>query len=425
MAPIQESVNVLFAGFVFLLSAKAAFGAENIEYQNAVTCEGNNLSLRCVNASYGIVIHRATYGRTKQGKVVCNYQGSEGDYQYFCGENDVTRSLNYVCGKNKKKCEARVGKTLFGSPCGPGITKAYLTVIYSCVKRKRKKRPKTTIRPEDSTPSTQATLSTLRTLTTSNGSSVNNTFNNASHVGGTSGKSGHTTHASTVPTSQAIPDDNVVLGQRGRGKSDVFLSIIMWFIFVKDNFTAFMKVFMISMATATGIFTLLFAIFSVRSYLRARRKETEVKLNGGPLHITHTDTVNTIRECSKDMSDPDTNSFPPPPPALAPLPDDVIYPSPTSTISCSRPPPPPKRGYSTDDMGRMGLDTPKYKHAPLQRSISLRTKENYAKELRFEKLPDIDGYRDIQAVIIQRNNGSTMYMNPMYENGVLVREAKM
>jgi hypothetical protein len=91
-------------------------------------CQGDQLKIRCPNSSYGLSIQGGSYGRTQPGGIVCPYEGSENDFYYNCGENDVTDKLIRIC-KRKKKCIFKVGKVLFGDPCSGH---AYLTVIYSC-----------------------------------------------------------------------------------------------------------------------------------------------------------------------------------------------------------------------------------------------------------------------------------------------------
>lgn len=95
---------------------------------NIIICQEETKNIRCQNSSYAINIHGATYGRTQTGVTVCPYAGSENDFYFNCGENEVTAKLTQKC-KRKKKCLIKAGKDVFGDPCNGH---AYLSIVYSC-----------------------------------------------------------------------------------------------------------------------------------------------------------------------------------------------------------------------------------------------------------------------------------------------------
>ena len=99
--------------------------------ENKVICQGERVKLHCVNASMGLTIYSALYGRTEPGHVICPYRGAEYDKNYNCGEADVTDTLKTLCEK-RNKCRVKVNSALFGDPCPD--KHLYLNLVYSCGK---------------------------------------------------------------------------------------------------------------------------------------------------------------------------------------------------------------------------------------------------------------------------------------------------
>ena len=97
--------------------------------ENKVICQGDRLRLHCANASMGLTIYSALYGRTEPGHVICPYREAENDYNYNCGEVDVTEMFKTMCEK-KSRCKIKVNSALFGDPC-PG-KHLYLNLVYAC-----------------------------------------------------------------------------------------------------------------------------------------------------------------------------------------------------------------------------------------------------------------------------------------------------
>jgi len=110
--------------YIFLVSAR-------VDYKNLVTCQGERVKLHCGNASLGLTIYSASYGRTYPGDVICPYYGDESDKNYNCGENDVTDTFKTLC-ERKNRCRVKVNSALFRDPCPE--KHLYLTLIYSCGK---------------------------------------------------------------------------------------------------------------------------------------------------------------------------------------------------------------------------------------------------------------------------------------------------
>ena len=96
-----------------------------------VACQGERVKLHCGNASLGLTIHSASYGRTEPGYVICPYRGAEKDKNYNCGESDVTDTLKKFC-EREIKCRVKVNSALFGDPCPD--KHLYLNLVYSCGK---------------------------------------------------------------------------------------------------------------------------------------------------------------------------------------------------------------------------------------------------------------------------------------------------
>ncbi|XP_031559606.1 uncharacterized protein LOC116295807 [Actinia tenebrosa] len=396
-------------------------GEFDADIVNKVVCQGEVLKIKCPNSSYAINILGGSYGRTQAGNIVCPYQGSESDFYYNCGENDVTEKLKKLC-RRKKKCSFEVGKAVFGDPCRGH---AYLTIIYSCVKRKRKKnKPKTslpttkfkyTMHPTDAT-----TTSTTNTLHHVNTTKISTTLNYTMNLQ----TDATTTTSNSSVNSTLINNDvgNVLSAKRKGDGPGILMSIIIWFVYVANNGRSLMTVFLITFGSATFLFLLIFGLMFLHKRFKDKKRRKKKNLDNSDAPIQNLNTIASSNCDVKKKSDLDTlsNTFPAPPPALPPPPDDLMYPSPSpDMINSSRPPPPPAiRGRSLDDISKIGQDTKK--HVTVTRSISLRTTrppDYNHKEVNFDKLPNIDSAGEIQAVIIQRNNGSTMYMNPMYENG--------
>lgn len=111
--------------------AKYFFHVSARIYENLVTCQGERVKLHCGNASLGLTIHSASYGRTYPGYVICPYRGAEDDKDYNCGESDVTDTFKTLCAK-KNRCRVKVNSALFRDPRPQ--KHLYLTLIYSCGK---------------------------------------------------------------------------------------------------------------------------------------------------------------------------------------------------------------------------------------------------------------------------------------------------
>lgn len=99
--------------------------------ETIVICQGERLKLQCANGSTGLVIYSAFYGRTEPGHVICPYPGDKQDYNYNCGEVNVTFLFKTMCQK-KSRCKVKVNSALFGDPC-PG-KHLYLNLVYACGK---------------------------------------------------------------------------------------------------------------------------------------------------------------------------------------------------------------------------------------------------------------------------------------------------
>lgn len=105
-----------------------------VVYKSSLACQGERVKLHCRNASMGLSIYSASYGRTEPGAMFCPYKGAESDKDYNCGESNVTDTFKMLC-ERKNRCRVKVHSALFRDPC-PEIPKKHLYVIliYTCGK---------------------------------------------------------------------------------------------------------------------------------------------------------------------------------------------------------------------------------------------------------------------------------------------------
>lgn len=99
--------------------------------ENKIICQGERLKLHCENASSGLTIYSAVYGRTEPGHVICPYHGAQNDKNYNCGEADVTDIFKTLCAR-KNRCRVKVNNAIFGDPCPQ--KHLYLNLVYACGK---------------------------------------------------------------------------------------------------------------------------------------------------------------------------------------------------------------------------------------------------------------------------------------------------
>ena len=105
-----------------------------VSYENLVICQGERVRLHCKNASLGLTILSAKYGRTDRGDMFCPYRGAESDEDYYCGENNVDDTFKTLC-ERRNRCKVKVNSALFGDPCPEKPKKhLYLTLIFKCGK---------------------------------------------------------------------------------------------------------------------------------------------------------------------------------------------------------------------------------------------------------------------------------------------------
>ena len=103
-----------------------------VVYKSTVACQGERVKLHCRNASLGLTIHSASYGRTEPGAQFCPYNGSESDKDYSCGESNVADAFKTLC-ERRNRCRVKVNSALFRDPCPEKPKKhLYLILIYTC-----------------------------------------------------------------------------------------------------------------------------------------------------------------------------------------------------------------------------------------------------------------------------------------------------
>lgn len=124
--------------FALLLGIFCGHSEAAVVYKSSLACQGERVRLHCRNASMGLSIYSASYGRTEPGAMFCPYKGAESDKDYNCGERDVTDTFKMLC-ERKNRCRVKVHSALFRDPCPEKPKKhLYLMLIYTCDWQKRK-----------------------------------------------------------------------------------------------------------------------------------------------------------------------------------------------------------------------------------------------------------------------------------------------
>lgn len=208
------------------------------------------MRLQCANASMGLVVYSAMYGRTEPGSVICPYEGAEQDHDYNCGEIDVTNLFKTLCEK-RTRCKVKVNSALFGDPCPD--KHLYLNLVYACEFQKRK--PK--VIPLATSSSTAVTTAASTSATTLSPTTSTVSFSSASISSTVTGvlsstllltqSTPVTQEPSTVHTTNTEPKDagadNTAEtlqveqassnGKSGGGSLGISGALFVWFLFMQ------------------------------------------------------------------------------------------------------------------------------------------------------------------------------------------------
>uniref|UniRef100_A0AAY5KMP5 SUEL-type lectin domain-containing protein n=1 Tax=Esox lucius TaxID=8010 RepID=A0AAY5KMP5_ESOLU len=103
------------------------------EYKSKVACEEERMKLNCKRGMQ-IAIYSAMFGRTQQGTLECPAL-HRGAPTVDCQSDAALRVITGRC-HGKQSCFIRASTREFGDPCYSG-TRKYLSVIYTCGKKKR------------------------------------------------------------------------------------------------------------------------------------------------------------------------------------------------------------------------------------------------------------------------------------------------
>ncbi|XP_078372358.1 uncharacterized protein LOC144656021 isoform X1 [Oculina patagonica] len=268
-------------------------------FENKVICQGERVKLHCANASMGLTIYSALYGRTEPGHVICPYNGAENDKNYNCGEADVTDTLKTLCEK-RNKCRVKVNSALFGDPC---LDKhLYLNLVYSCDLLRR--RPKVIHTSTSSSTVTKATITALAptsSLVSFSSFSSTTIFPTVDVIASTSSIliSQSTPRATAPPTFRTASTtesdsevDNAIdpfqVEQAGSAsKSDVGSlgiagSLFMWLLFMQEHSSNYITVFCASAAGALALAIIVGLIILYRHHNHKQQlqvKDLEPKFN--------------------------------------------------------------------------------------------------------------------------------------------------